>query len=234
MSTTSRLLLLERLVARPFPSGYRIASFATRANPKDKKNLSKQSANQSVESVYQKKSQREHVLLRPEPYIGSTQWEKSPTWVIEDGSGANKSKKDKSSTPLELCVVQAREVSFVPAIVQLFDEILVNACDNRHRRTIGRRSKSKLAAISNSAVPSTDSMTQIRVSIDSVANKIVVFNDGPCVPVVMHSKEKMYVPSLVFGHLLTSSNYDDTQVRFVFFLSFLNWPSLSVAFLWLG
>ena len=27
----------------------------------------------------------------------------------------------------------------------------------------------------------------------------------------MHKTEKMYVPSLIFGHLLTSSNFDDTQ-----------------------
>ena len=27
---------------------------------------------------------------------------------------------------------------------------------------------------------------------------------------VMHAKEKVYVPELVFGHLLTSSNYDDS------------------------
>ena len=29
----------------------------------------------------------------------------------------------------------------------------------------------------------------------------------------MHQTENMYVPSLIFGHLLTSSNYDDTQKK---------------------
>lgn len=27
----------------------------------------------------------------------------------------------------------------------------------------------------------------------------------------MHRDEKMFVPSMIFGHLLTSSNYDDSQ-----------------------
>jgi DNA topoisomerase-2 len=26
----------------------------------------------------------------------------------------------------------------------------------------------------------------------------------------MHPKEKMYVPTMIFGHLLTGSNFDDT------------------------
>ena len=29
-------------------------------------------------------------------------------------------------------------------------------------------------------------------------------------PIIMHKKENVYVPELIFGHLLTSSNYDDT------------------------
>lgn len=29
----------------------------------------------------------------------------------------------------------------------------------------------------------------------------------------MHKDENMYVPSMIFGHLLTSSNYDDSQKK---------------------
>ena len=37
-----------------------------------------------------------------------------------------------------------------------------------------------------------------------------MWNNGKGVPVVMHQQEKVYVPELIFGHLLTSSNYDDS------------------------
>ncbi|KAI1902419.1 hypothetical protein AGOR_G00044570 [Albula goreensis] len=33
------------------------------------------------------------------------------------------------------------------------------------------------------------------------------------IPVVEHKDEKMYVPALIFGHLLTSSNYDDNEKK---------------------
>jgi DNA topoisomerase-2 len=29
----------------------------------------------------------------------------------------------------------------------------------------------------------------------------------------MHAEEKMYVPTLIFGHLLTSSNFDDEEEK---------------------
>jgi DNA topoisomerase-2 len=33
------------------------------------------------------------------------------------------------------------------------------------------------------------------------------------IPVAMHSDEKMYVPTMIFGHLLTSSNFDDEEEK---------------------
>ena len=72
--------------------------------------------------------------------------------------------------------------------VSFSDEIIVNAADNFHRDK---------------------KMTMIKVNIDASRGRIVVWNNGKGIPVVMHNKEKIYVPELIFGHLLTSSNYND-------------------------
>lgn len=44
-------------------------------------------------------------------------------------------------------------------------------------------------------------------------NTISVWNNGKGIPVVEHKVEKVYVPALIFGQLLTSSNYDDDQKK---------------------
>lgn len=140
---------------------------------------SKSSKTKSIEDLYQKKSQREHILLRPETYVGSMQSLPQSTWVYSDNE------------------LSYSTVDFVPALYKIFDEILVNAADNVHR---------------------SDTMSEVRVNIKHSARtplSISIYNDGKTIPVVMHSTEKVYVPELIFGHLLTSSNYDDSEQRFV-------------------
>ncbi len=44
-------------------------------------------------------------------------------------------------------------------------------------------------------------------------NTISIENNGKGIPIVIHAKEKVYVPELIFGHLLTSSNYDDNEKK---------------------
>lgn len=59
-------------------------------------------------------------------------------------------------------------------------------------------------------------MTKIAVNIiDKPSGEFIVevMNDGKGVPVEIHPKEKLYVPTLIFGHLLTGSNFDDTEVN---------------------
>lgn len=51
-----------------------------------------------------------------------------------------------------------------------------------------------------------------RIRLQSTG-RIKVWNNGQGVPVEMHKKENVYVPELIFGHLLTSSNYEDKQKK---------------------
>ncbi|KAK0396121.1 hypothetical protein QR680_001575 [Steinernema hermaphroditum] len=129
----------------------------------------------SIEQIYQKKSQLEHILLRPDTYVGSVEYtEKELQWVYDP---------DKDT------IVQ-REISYVPGLYKIFDEILVNAADNKQRDP---------------------KMNKIKINIDKEKNEISVYNNGRGIPVVMHKEEKLYVPELIFGTLLTSSNYNDDE-----------------------
>uniref|UniRef100_A0A0K0F8B8 DNA topoisomerase 2 n=1 Tax=Strongyloides venezuelensis TaxID=75913 RepID=A0A0K0F8B8_STRVS len=133
------------------------------------------SAKGSIEQMYQKKSQLEHILLRPDTYIGSVEYtDKTPMWVYDIDN-------DK--------LVQ-REISYVPGLYKIYDEILVNAADNKQRDK---------------------KMNLIKVNIDKANNTISVYNNGKGIPVAHHGVEKMYVPELIFGTLLTSSNYNDDE-----------------------
>lgn len=129
----------------------------------------------SIEQVYRKLSQQEHVLTRPDTYVGTTNLAPAKVWV--------------SSNDFKC---QLKEISFSPAFLKIFDEILTNASDH---------------AIRTGKVK--------RIDITASSDGISVKNDGPGIPVEMHKEEGVYVPELIFGHLLTGSNYDDTEQRMV-------------------
>jgi len=56
-------------------------------------------------------------------------------------------------------------------------------------------------------------MSNLKVTIDVEEGTISVFNDGRGIPIELHAREKIYIPELIFGHLLTSSNYDDDEKK---------------------
>lgn len=43
-------------------------------------------------------------------------------------------------------------------------------------------------------------------------------NNGKGIPVQIHKEYDMQVAELIFGHLLTSSNYDDNQKKVNYFI----------------
>ena len=83
-------------------------------------------------------------------------------------------------------------ITHVPGLYKIFDEILVNAIDQ------------------TTLDPSVDT---IKVSVDKTTGTISVENNGQGIPVEIHEEYKIYIPELIFGNMLTSSNYDDTQKR---------------------
>ena len=70
---------------------------------------------QAIEDIYQKKTQLEHILLRPDTYIGSTEKQQQKMWV-HDGES-----------------IKLQDIDYVPGLYKIFDEILVNAADNKVR-----------------------------------------------------------------------------------------------------
>lgn len=56
-------------------------------------------------------------------------------------------------------------------------------------------------------------MDQLKVDIDVENCCIRVFNNGRGLPVEIHKEHDVYVPELVFGHLLTSDNYNDKEKK---------------------
>jgi DNA topoisomerase-2 len=56
-------------------------------------------------------------------------------------------------------------------------------------------------------------MNKMDITVDAATNTISVTNNGAGIPVVMHQEHKVYVPTLIFGHLLTGSNFDDGEKK---------------------
>ena len=53
----------------------------------------------------------------------------------------------------------------------------------------------------------------IKVNIDKQTGEISVFNDGDGIPVEIHDVHKIYIHELIFGNLLTSSNYKEGEEK---------------------
>lgn len=141
-----------------------------------------------VASVYKKVDQREHVLLRPGMYVGSTDVDACTTWVFDE----------------EKQRMVHRQISYIPALYKIFDEILMNAVDHSVRL------KRQAASSAPDAKPVVNPLRKISVDIDRQSGAITVMNDGDGIDVEMHPEHGCYVPELIFGHLLTSANYDDS------------------------
>ena len=121
---------------------------------------------------YQKLSQREHIILRPDTYIGSTELQTKNEWVYENGK------------------IVKKDVSYSPGLLKIFDEIVTNSADCFNRG---------------------GAMDTLKITIEP--DSVTVYNNGCTIPIEKHEAEKCYVPELIFGHLLSGENFNDSEER---------------------
>jgi DNA topoisomerase-2 len=137
----------------------------------------------SVEETFVKKTQLEHIIDIPDTYIGSVEKTDVDTWIYNE-------EDDK---------IIYKNIKYIPGLYKIFDEVLVNAIDQHVRTEHDEKIVNKV--------------NTIKVNFDIENNKISVYNNGEGIPIVEHKEHNVWVPELIFGHLLTSSNYDKNEKK---------------------
>ena len=135
--------------------------------------------NQKLGQQYQKKDLHQHIYDTPDTYVGGCDMIEEPLPVFSP----------------ETEKIQITEVEYIPALYNIFNEILVNARD----QVIRLQSKK-----SKTDIP----VTTIKVEIDGESGLVSILNDGSGIDVAPHPTEKnkkgktLYIPEMIFGHLL--------------------------------
>jgi len=137
-------------------------------------------------ALYKKHTHREHILELPDTYIGSTDTHIESRWIFDDKAGR----------------MIYKSVAFNPGFYKLFDEIIVNARDALVRST----TESGRTPIKTIAIMVESKDDKLTISVE---------NDGDGIPIEMHPTEGVWTPELIFGHLLTSGNYNKAEEKIV-------------------
>ena len=92
----------------------------------------------------------------------------------------------------------AKTLDFNPGFYKLIDELLVNA----HDHVVRLRQKKSTNPVKN-------------INISSDGQTFTIRNDGESIDVEKHPDYGVYIPQLIFGELLTSTNYDKDEKKLV-------------------
>jgi DNA topoisomerase-2 len=139
----------------------------------------------TVDNKYKKHELREHIYVLPAMYIGSCEPTVAETYIYDHAS---------------LRMIK-KELTYVPGLYKIFDEIVVNAIDQTSRLRMDYAPKDA------------KQVKNIWVSIDKETGTESVMNDGDGIDIEKHAEHKVWIPELIFGELLTSSNYNQSQEK---------------------
>ena len=146
---------------------------------------------------YQKMTDREHILKKPDTYIGTIERSETTEYVMDPAAAADSDAA--SATPLPM--LTRRNITYIPGLYKLFDEGMVNMRDHVVRQA------QAVADGKPDALP----VTTLEVEIDPADGTIHMTNDGNGIDVAQHPEHKLWVPEMIFGHLRTSTNYDENK-----------------------
>jgi len=143
---------------------------------------------QEVDNKYKKHELRSHIYNRPDMYIGTIQPNTIETYITDNSNKIFK-----------------KQITYIPGLFKIFDEALVNAIDHSTRTRQDLEAKKEDIQI----------VKNIKVWINKATGIIEIFNDGNGIEIVKHTEYQLWIPELIFGELLTSSNYNDDIIRTV-------------------
>ena len=130
----------------------------------------------------------EHILKKPDTYIGSIQLTECTECTTIPGEG-------------EATNIGLTTFTHIPALYKLVDEGLVNMRDHVIRQ----------AQAIKDGKPDALPVTCIEVEVDAATGTITMTNDGNGIDIAQHPEHKMWIPEMIFGHLRTSTNYAEDK-----------------------
>jgi DNA topoisomerase-2 len=141
----------------------------------------------SLSSKYQKMTDLEHILKKPDTYIGSIQLTECTEYTT---------RMSAAETTIALATF-----THIPALYKLVDEGLVNMRDHVIRQ----------AQAIKDGKPDALPVTCIEVEVDAATGTITMTNNGNGIDIAKHPEHKMWIPEMIFGHLRTSTNYAEDK-----------------------
>ena len=127
-----------------------------------------------VQQTYQVLDEIDHIRKRTGMYAGSTAEQTSQEWIFDLTS-----KK-----------MVKKEISYIPALVKIFSEILDNSIDESRRAP--------------------ETLDTIRVTFEDNGT-ISVQDNGRGIPVQIHEQTGKYIAETVFSNLRAGSNFNDEE-----------------------
>jgi DNA topoisomerase-2 len=149
-------------------------------------------ASSALAQQYQQKTDKQHILENPDTYIGSVELVDANLWICNDDTNSLKK-------------IGLKQLEYIPGLYKLFDEGVVN-CRDHVIRMIQK-------SITNT-VPDHRCVSYIDISITDDGT-IIMENDGDGIDVAKHPEYQIWIPEMIFGHLRTSTNYNQEEKRIV-------------------